>query len=69
MPENIMEPSIMADMKQLKIKPNGGTSVIPAVLLADCRTGDQKKTKRYIEPSKTVVARPSVKIFLSSSIV
>lgn len=67
--ENTIDPSIMADMKQLNIRPKGGGSATPAVLLAERRAGDQKKTKRYIEPSKIVVVKPSVKIRLSSSVV
>lgn len=63
--EKTADPIIIAAMKQLKIRPKGGASMIPEATLTDFRAGVQKKTKRNIEPSNSVVARPSVKILLS----
>ena len=50
------------------MSPNGGNSVTPDMALDDFKAGDQKKTKRYIEPSKTVVAVARVKMRLSNSV-
>ncbi|KXT01523.1 hypothetical protein AC578_4564 [Pseudocercospora eumusae] len=66
--ENIIDPIIIADMKQENISPNGGNSVTPEMALDDFKAGDQKKTKRYIDPSKTVVATARVKMRLSNNV-
>lgn len=55
------DPSVTADMKHAKIMPKGRLSFLEA----DFRAGDQKKTNRYMLPSKKQEARPSVSIRLS----
>ena len=65
------EPSITEPMKQAKIMPRGRSGDVgfgtPVILwdAAALRAGVQKKTKRYMEPSKKQEARPRVKIRLS----
>jgi len=53
------EPSITEDMKEANIRPRGREEGLEVVAL---RKGVQKKTKRYIEPSKMHEARPRVRI-------
>lgn len=62
----IWEPSIMADMNVAKTRPNGGEDDSwPGIDRADLRAADQKKTKRYIVPSKKQHIRPSETMRLS----
>ena len=60
---NIRDPSMTEPMKQAKIMPSGrdGESACWVAFNA----GVQKKTKRYMLPSKKQEARPMVRIFLS----
>ena len=58
----------MAHMKQLKIRPKGGRVAMPLAVRADLRAGDQKKTKRYMEPSKIVVAAARARMRLSKNV-
>lgn len=57
----VREPSMTEDMKEAKIMPRGrgGDEGDGCV---DLRKGVQKKTKRYMLPSKKQEARPRVKI-------
>jgi hypothetical protein len=55
------EPSMTAAMKEAKIMPRGREEDGDAAF----RAGVQKKTKRYIEPSKKQDARPRVRMRLS----
>jgi len=55
------EPSIMDTMKLEKIYPNGSWSSVRSR-----RAGTHKKTKRYIDPSKQVWVKTSVRRELSS---
>lgn len=57
------EPSMAEAMKQAKIMPRGRGWVDVAF-----RAGVQKKTKRYIEPSKKQLASPRVRMRLSVKI-
>src|SRR3569833_3918667 len=50
--ENKDEPAIMADMKLLKMSPNGNSSGDPARARADLSVADLKKIMRYMDPSK-----------------
>lgn len=56
---NMREPSIVDAMKDAKIRPSGRGVEEERV---ERRAGVQKKTKRYIEPSKKQDARPRVRI-------
>jgi hypothetical protein len=69
MSEKIIDPSIIAFMKQEKIRPKGGEAVTPATARDDFRAGVQKKTNRNMQPSNNVVARPRERIRLSVSVV
>lgn len=53
------DPSIIEAMKQANIRPRGRLLV---GLCIERRAGVQKKTKRYMEPSKNAEARPRVKM-------
>lgn len=62
------DPSIMDAMNDAKITPNGNDGKredpCPAEAAA-LRPADQKKTKRYIEPSTQVEISPRTSILLS----
>lgn len=60
------DPSMTDPMKQANIMPKGKSGgEFEPYSWAAFKAGVQKKTKRYIEPSKKQDARPRVKIFLS----
>lgn len=65
-----IDPSIMAAMNVAKMSPNGIEDCSPADGLekacADLSAADQKKTKRYMEPSKTQHTKPKIRIRLSA---
>ena len=58
----------MAHMKQLKIIPNGGESLLLPSVREDIIAGDQKNTKRYMEPSNSVVVVANANTRGSSSL-
>jgi hypothetical protein len=74
--ENSDDPSIIAHMKLLKMRPKGrSSSALEVVVLVEvCERADlsaalQKKMKRYIALSKKVDAMPSARMRLSCRIV
>lgn len=56
----------MAPIKLEKIMPKGSTVSKPNWLWAAIRAGDQKKTKRYMDPSKQQDVRAKVRTFRSA---
>lgn len=60
------EPAIMQHMKQAKMSPKGGSSVMPEALRALTSAADQKKTKRYIMDSNSEEAVVRARMRLSS---
>lgn len=63
---NSTDPAIMQHMKQAKMRPNGGSSVMPEALRALTSAAYQKKTKRYIMDSNSEEAVVRAKMRLSS---
>lgn len=60
------DPSIMLHIKLAKIMPCGRSEVgVDEVRCADFRAADQKKMKRYMEPSKQVEMKPRTRMRLS----
>lgn len=62
---NSTDPAIMQHMKQAKMRPKGGSSVMPEALRALTSAADQKKTKRYIMDSNSEEAVVRAKMRLS----
>lgn len=60
------EPSIMLHMKDAKMIPCGRSEAgVDEVRCADLSAADQKKMKRYMEPSKQVEMKPRTRMRLS----
>ena len=58
----MIEPSIMQHIKQRNIRPNGSGFEFCDKMRNDESAGVQKKTNRYMLPSKIIVARLSARI-------
>lgn len=63
---NSIEPSIIEPMKLAKMMPKGRMLRRPDSLCDAFKAGVQKKTKRYMEPSKQQATRPKVRVCLST---
>ena len=63
---NTSDPSIIAPIKLANIMPNGRSPEFPAAMRVAFNAGVQKKTKRYIEPSKKQEESPIVRMRLSN---